>query len=98
MFRGNSDLAATLRTRPPRTILVVVTRRIGDVLLATPLIRSLKRAWPGAAVDCLVFEGTQRRPIEPSLPMGACNEAVYGDWLGRSAEELAALRGEGVIS
>ena len=29
------------------------------MLLATPLIRSVKRAWPGAAVDVLVFEGTQ---------------------------------------
>jgi heptosyltransferase III len=38
---------------------VVVTRRIGDVLLATPLIRSLKRAWPEAAIDVLVFEGTE---------------------------------------
>ena len=45
--------------KPPRSILVVVTRRIGDVLLATPLIRSLKRAWPEAAVDALVFDGTQ---------------------------------------
>ena len=45
--------------RIPRSVLVVVTRRIGDVLLATPLIRSLKRAWPGAQVDVLVFEGTQ---------------------------------------
>src|SRR5262245_18250871 len=45
--------------KPPRSILVVVTRRIGDVLLATPLIRSLKRAWPDAAVDALVFEGTE---------------------------------------
>lgn len=44
--------------RPPRNALVVVTRRIGDVLLATPLIRSIKRAWPAAAVDVLVFEGT----------------------------------------
>ncbi len=43
----------------PRSILVVVTRRIGDVLLATPLIRSLKRAWPDAQVDALVFDGTQ---------------------------------------
>ncbi len=43
----------------PRRILVVVTRRIGDVLLATPLIRSLKRAWPDARIDVLVFEGTQ---------------------------------------
>lgn len=44
---------------PPRTVLVVVTRRIGDVLLATPLIRSLKRAWPQCAIDVLVFDGTQ---------------------------------------
>ncbi len=46
-------------TRPPDTVLVVVTRRIGDVLLATPLVRSIKRAWPDAAVDCLVFAGTE---------------------------------------
>lgn len=44
---------------PPRDILVVVTRRIGDVLLATPLIRSIRQAWPGAAIDVLVFDGTQ---------------------------------------
>lgn len=43
----------------PRRILVVVTRRIGDVLLATPLIRSLKQAWPDAQIEALVFEGTQ---------------------------------------
>jgi len=36
-----------------------VTRRIGDVLLATPLIRSLKQAWPQAALDALVFAGTE---------------------------------------
>ena len=44
---------------PPASILIVVTRRIGDVLLATPLIRSLKAAWPRAAVDALVFRGTE---------------------------------------
>lgn len=44
---------------PPRSVLAVVTRRIGDVLLATPVIRSLKRAWPAVAIDVLVFEGTQ---------------------------------------
>lgn len=38
---------------------MIVTRRIGDVLLATPLVRSLKRAWPDTPVDALVFEGTQ---------------------------------------
>lgn len=44
---------------PPRSILVVVTRRIGDVLLATPVIRSLRRHWPHAAIDALVFAGTE---------------------------------------
>ncbi len=46
-------------TLPPRPrILVVSLRRIGDVLLTTPLIRSLKRAWPEATIDVLVFKGT----------------------------------------
>ena len=45
--------------KAPASVLVVVTRRIGDVLLATPLIRSLKRAWPDAAIDVLVFAGTE---------------------------------------
>jgi len=44
--------------RVPRRILVVVTRRIGDVLLATPLIASLRAAWPQAVMDVLVFAGT----------------------------------------
>jgi heptosyltransferase III len=44
---------------PPGSILVVVTRRIGDVLLTSPLIRSLKRAWPDTAIDVLVFAGTE---------------------------------------
>ena len=43
----------------PRRILVIVTRRIGDVLLSTPLIRSLKQAWPQSRIEVLVFAGTQ---------------------------------------
>jgi heptosyltransferase III len=45
--------------REIRSALVVCTRRIGDVLLATPVVRSLKRAYPEAAIDMLVFDGTQ---------------------------------------
>lgn len=45
----------------------------------------------------LVFEGTERRPIEPSLPLGASNEAIFGDWLGHSEDELAACKAEGVF-
>jgi len=50
-----------MRTDPstlPQRVLVVCTRRIGDVLLATPLIRSIHRAWPQADIDALVFSGT----------------------------------------
>lgn len=43
----------------PQKILVVVTQRIGDVLLSTPLIRSLRRAWPQAQLEVLVFAGTE---------------------------------------
>jgi heptosyltransferase-3 len=43
----------------PQKILVIVTRRIGDVLLATPLIRTIREAWPNAAIDVLVFKGTE---------------------------------------
>jgi heptosyltransferase III len=42
-----------------RSVLVVCMRRIGDVLLATPLARSIKAAWPDAQVDMLVFTGTE---------------------------------------
>ena len=44
--------------RSPKKILLINTRRIGDVLLTTPLIRSLRRAWPEAVIDVLVFAST----------------------------------------
>jgi heptosyltransferase-3 len=39
-------------------ILVVALRRLGDVLLTTPLIRSLRRAYADARIDVLVFADT----------------------------------------
>lgn len=42
----------------PSRILVISLRRIGDLLLTTPLIRSLRRAWPEAEIDVLVFDNT----------------------------------------
>jgi heptosyltransferase-3 len=44
---------------PDARVLVVALRRLGDVLLTTPLIRSLKRAYPDCAIEALVFAGTQ---------------------------------------
>ncbi len=52
-----ATLKESLPDRP--RILVIALRRIGDVLLTTPLIRSLARAWPNAIIDALVFAGTE---------------------------------------
>jgi len=43
----------------PASVLLIVTRRMGDVLLASPLVRSIRAAWPETAIDVLVFEGTK---------------------------------------
>jgi heptosyltransferase III len=54
--RASLAMPIELPGRP--RILVVALRRIGDVLLTTPLIRSVRRAWPEATIDALVFAGT----------------------------------------
>jgi lipopolysaccharide heptosyltransferase III len=48
-----------VRLRHDARVLVVILRRLGDVLLTTPLIHSLKRAYPQATIDALVFAGTE---------------------------------------
>jgi heptosyltransferase-3 len=47
-----------VRLPPNARVLVVVLRRLGDVLLTTPFIRSIKEAYPQASIDALVFAGT----------------------------------------
>jgi heptosyltransferase III len=48
-----------LRNKENLRILVIAMRRLGDVLLTTPLVRSLKRRFADARVDMLVFKGTE---------------------------------------
>ncbi len=43
----------------PKRMLVVCTRGIGDFVLATPVMRSLKHKWPDGDIHALVFEGTE---------------------------------------
>jgi heptosyltransferase-3 len=50
---------APFNLHPPRRILLICTQRIGDVLLATPVARSLKQTWPQAELHFLVFKGTE---------------------------------------
>ena len=60
--RRDRPLASVLRkiimVAAPSRILVISLRRIGDLLLTTPLIRSLRRAWPDSSIDVLVFANT----------------------------------------
>jgi heptosyltransferase-3 len=42
----------------PSSILVIATRRLGDVLLITPLLHSIRQAWPNTVVDVIVNEHT----------------------------------------
>jgi formyl-CoA transferase len=45
----------------------------------------------------LTYEGAERLPIQPSLPLGASNDDIFGAWLGHSKAEVDAWRAEGVI-
>ncbi len=51
-------MTARLDLQGKPRILVIALRRLGDVLLTTPLIRSLRRAWPDATLDVMVFANT----------------------------------------
>jgi heptosyltransferase-3 len=48
-----------LHGRPPQRILCIKLKHIGDVLLMTPAIRALRRAWPGSGIAALVPRGTE---------------------------------------
>ena len=72
---------------PPRSVLIIVTRRIGDVLLATPLVRSVKRAWPQAALDeeyMLTFPSICSRSVTASCITGCERRPIFPSTITRS--------------
>jgi heptosyltransferase III len=70
-----------LALAPRPRILVIALRRIGDVLLTTPLIRSIRRAYPDARIEALVFADTAgildgNPDIDRVIPMPARPSAL----------------------
>jgi heptosyltransferase-3 len=67
-------------------ILVITMRRLGDVLLTTPLVHALRRGYADARIDMLVFAGTEgilagngdidRIIVLPQRPSGAETRAL----------------------
>ncbi|MDL1891990.1 glycosyltransferase family 9 protein [Sphingobacteriales bacterium CHB3] len=80
--------------RNPRRILVVRTDRIGDVVLATPLIRALRRTFPDAFIGAMVRPYTR----DVLLHNPHLNEIIIddpsGEHAGRSGfwKQVMALR------
>ncbi len=85
-------------------ILVVALRRLGDVLLTTPLIRSLRRAWPDATIEALVFAETagilagnpdlNRAIVMPSQPGAIRSVALAARLWRRYALAVATQPGD----
>ena len=90
-------LAAKVPCAPVRDLMEVMH---DENMLARGSLQRINHPELGPVVlphSPLVFEGTERRPLEPSLPLGASNDAVFGGWLGHTEQELAAYKAEGVI-
>jgi ADP-heptose:LPS heptosyltransferase len=58
---------ATERVRPPRRVLLIQIRRLGDVVLSTALLDDLHRAFPDARLDYLV--GAHAAPLLAGHPL-----------------------------
>lgn len=66
-------------SKPPETILVICLAGVGDVLMATPLLRELRLAYPSAAIDVLVMQTTVARDILAGNPN--INEVYYFNFM-----------------
>jgi heptosyltransferase-3 len=81
----------------PGRILVINVTRIGDTLLATPALRALAKAWPGAEITCLAHP--KRVEVLHHLPFLAATGAItkhrarWRGWLDGPRWDLAIVYG-----
>lgn len=57
-FTLDFPMSVPFFNQPPSRILVVTMRYLGDTLLVTPLLNSLKKAYPEASCDVLLYKNT----------------------------------------
>jgi heptosyltransferase-3 len=69
--------------KEPNNILVIIVARIGDTLLATPTIRSLREQYPKARITVLAHPG--RKEVLENLP--------FIDDLGKITKKTAPFKG-----
>ena len=72
----------------PTKILVMCLAGAGDVLMATPMIRELRNAYPAARLDVLVMQGAVARDILAGNP--CVNEAMLFNFM--AASKLQSLK------
>ncbi|MCX5788318.1 MAG: glycosyltransferase family 9 protein [Elusimicrobia bacterium] len=84
---ADRSAAPTRGSAAPRKILVIMLRRIGDVLLTTPAVRALKKLFPGAEIHFLteppcdeVLEGLPELARVHRYALGPGESAAGGYW------------------
>jgi len=89
---------------PPRRILCIKLKHIGDVLLMTPTVRALRQAWPGSTISALVPRGTEEvlagNPDLNAVLTFSRDAGLAGSWrtmlaLRRFAPDLVLEMGQG---
>ncbi len=78
------------RARKPQRYLLVCTLRLGDLLLATPVIHSLRLAQPDAVIDVLVLDG-MRGMLEGNPDVSHVIETPHRSPWYRRLKEWVAL-------
>ncbi len=82
----NSELEQAPPAEGPVSVLVIAGSGLGNILLTTPVIRSIKRRWPGCAIDVLVPPGREgilegNPDVRAVLTMGKMRECGWGAYL-----------------
>ncbi len=84
-------------TRPDAQVLVIIVARIGDTLLATPVLRALKAAIPQGRLSVLAhpkrLEALKHLPFIDALEGITKTTAQTRGWIGRKACDVALVYG-----